>query len=166
MNRSSGTRMTKNEIRIIGSAALIAVALVSWRFAPRSARLLPLDARKLAPQTAAVEMPSPSSANGPVRQIPPAAAQSSSAESPPVRPAANPESLDQRTLVGTKWERDGSRIEFGSDGRLFIGGRERAKWRVEGARIRLYRDATGEEHWLDIVGNKLMWEGQEISRLP
>jgi hypothetical protein len=153
-------------LRFMEVAALIAVALVAWRLVSRSTQLSPVEVGQPAPQTAAVEMPSPSSANGPVPQIPPTAAQSSSAESPPGRPAVNPEALDQRTLVGTKWEREGSRIEFGSDGRLFIGGSERAKWRVEGARIRLYRDATGEEHWLDIVGNKLMWEGQEISRLP
>src|SRR5688572_14605458 len=54
--------------------------------------------------------------------------------------------LNERTLVGTK--------------------RERAQWRVEGSRVRLYRDRTGEEHWLDIVGNKLMWKGQEIGRVP
>jgi len=74
--------------------------------------------------------------------------------------------LNERTLVGTKWERDGFGLEFGADGRLLIGGRERAQWRVEGSRVRLYRDRTGEEHWLDIVGNKLMWKGQEIGRVP
>ena len=47
-----------------------------------------------------------------------------------------------------------------------ISGRERAQWRVEGLRVRLYRDTTGEEHWLDIVGNKLLWNGQEIGRVP
>ena len=78
----------------------------------------------------------------------------------------DPSALNERTLVGTKWERDGFGLEFGADGKLVIGGRERAKWRIEGSRIHLYRDTTGEEHWLDIVGNKLMWEGQEIGRVP
>ena len=78
----------------------------------------------------------------------------------------DPSALNERTLVGTKWERDGFGLEFGADGKLVIGGRERAKWRVEGSRIHLYRDTTGEEHWLDIAGNKLMWEGQEIGRVP
>ena len=78
----------------------------------------------------------------------------------------HPSALNERTLVGTKWERDGFGLEFGADGKLVIGGRERAKWCVEGSRIHLYRDTTGEEHWLDIVGNKLMWEGQEIGRVP
>ena len=73
--------------------------------------------------------------------------------------------LNEQTLVGTTWERDGFKIEFGSDGKLLIGGRERAKWRVEGSRVRLYRDTTGEEHWLDIVDNKLTWKDQEISRV-
>jgi hypothetical protein len=73
--------------------------------------------------------------------------------------------LDERALVGTKWEREGFSLEFGADGRLLIGGRERARWRVEGSRVQLHRDATGEEHWLDIVGQKLLWEGQEIGRV-
>ena len=50
-------------------------------------------------------------------------------------------------------------------GKLLIAGSERAKWSVQGVRIRLYRDTTGEEHWLDIVGNKLMWEGREVGRV-
>jgi len=75
-------------------------------------------------------------------------------------------SLNERTLIGTKWERDGFGFEFGPGGKLLIGGRERATWRVEGRRVRLYRDTTGEEHWLDIVGARLMWQGREIGRIP
>lgn len=71
--------------------------------------------------------------------------------------------LNEHTLVGTKWGHDGFNLEFGADGKLFIGGQERAQWQVQGSRIRLYRDDTGEEHWLDIVSNQLMWEGQELS---
>ena len=80
------------------------------------------------------------------------------------RGEANP--LTERALVGTKWERDGFGLEFGANGNLLVGGRERAKWSVAGQRVRLYRDSTGEEHWLDIVGNKLLWNGQEIGRVP
>ena len=87
-------------------------------------------------------------------------------ESRAAEAAAESKPLDQTTLVGTKWEREGFGFEFGAGGKLFIGGRERAQWRVEGSRIRLYRDATGEEHWLDIVGDKLVWEGREIARRP
>ena len=32
---------------------------------------------------------------------------------------ADPEELNQRALVGTKWEREGARIEFGSEGGCF-----------------------------------------------
>jgi hypothetical protein len=95
----------------------------------------------------------------------PAPTPSSSAERLAARPVPDANPLNERTLIGTKWEREGFGFEFGPDGKLLIGGRERAKWRVEGGRIRLYRDTTGEEHWLDIVGNKLMWEGQEIGRV-
>jgi|SRR5436190_22105578 len=91
--------------------------------------------------------------------------QSKSTESQPTERRDAPASLTERTLVGTKWEREGFGLEFGAAGKLLIGGRERANWSVEGQRVRLYRDTTGEEHWLDIVGNKLMWGGQEIGRV-
>ena len=92
--------------------------------------------------------------------------QSKSTGSQPTERRDDPTSLTERTLVGTKWEREGLGLEFGAAGKLLIGGRERANWSVEGRRVRLYRDMTGEEHWLDIVGNKLMWEGKEIGRVP
>ena len=78
----------------------------------------------------------------------------------------DPNVLTEQSLVGTTWERDGFRVEFGAAGKLLIGGRERAKWHVEGHRVRLYREETGEEHWLDIAGNRLLWNGQELARTP
>ena len=95
----------------------------------------------------------------------PSASTPTNSGQPPASPTAEP-TLNERTLVGTKWEREGFGIEFGADGKLLIGGRERARWRVEGSRIRLYRETTGEEHWLDIVGDRLLWEGKEIGRVP
>ena len=92
--------------------------------------------------------------------------QSNAAESLPTERRVAPTVVTEQTLVGTKWEREGIGLEFGAAGKLLIGGRQRANWSVEGQRVRLYRETTGEEHWLEIVGNKLMWEGQEIGRVP
>ena len=90
--------------------------------------------------------------------------QPQSAVAPPA--VLKPIALNEQTLAGTKWGQGAFSLEFGHNGKLLMGGREHAQWQVQGSRIRLYRGATGEEHWLDIVGDKLMWEGQEISRVP
>jgi len=85
----------------------------------------------------------------------------------PVRPPPElkqAEALNEGTLVGTRWQKDGVALEFGAEGRLLMGGRQRARWSVVGQRVRLYRDTTEEEHWLDIVGKSLFWQGQEIGR--
>src|SRR5437588_5950754 len=156
--------------KLISSAVLTAIALATWRFVSPPTEAPLLEARKPPPDRAAApaprfETPEPAASLAPFppAQESPAPTQSSFAES---RSVVDPSALNERTLVGTKWERDGFGLEFGADGKLVIGGRERAKWPVEGSRIHLYRDTTGEEHWLDIVGNKLMWEGQEIGRVP
>jgi len=156
--------------KLISSAVLTAIALATWRFVSPPTEAPLLEARKPPPDRAAApaprfETPEPAASLAPFppAQESPAPTQSSFAES---RSVVDPSALNERTLVGTKWERDGFGLEFGADGKLVIGGRERAKWRVEGSRIHLYRDTTGEEHWLDIAGNKLMWEGQEIGRVP
>jgi len=158
--------------KLAGVVVLAAAALATWRFLSSPAEAPRVDAVQRASEPAAaapslVETPEPAAGPHPLppAKEEPAPKQSGSAESPPAALVAEPNTLDERTLVGTKWERDGFGIEFGADGNLLIGGRQRAKWRVEGSRIRLYRDTTGEEHWLDIVGIKLMWEGQEIGRV-
>lgn len=151
---------------LVSSGALAAVALVLWKFvsAPGEAPTRnSLDADLPAMQT-----PQPAVAPDTVPRVPAPAAlkETNSAESHPAGNVTNAGALNEYTLIGTKWERDGFGLEFGLEGKLFIGGRERAQWQIIGSRIRLYRDTTGEEHWLDIVGDKLTWEGQEIGRVP
>lgn len=159
--------------KLISCVALAAVALAAWKFASRPAEPPPVEGTQLASGPASrrpppVGRPEPFAAQDPIPPLPTGldGTRTNPAASRPAEPVANPNALNERTLVGTKWEREGFGFEFGADGKLMIGGRERAKWRVEGQRIRLYHDTTGEEHWLDIVGNKLMWEGQEIGRVP
>ena len=145
---------------------LAAVVLVVWQCRPPhpSARLE--ESPPPAAESASAREPSVEAAAtnaAPAVQAQSAAGQIQSAEpQPAVRDSG---ALNERTLVGTKWARDGFGLEFGGNGKLLIGGRERAQWSVKGSRLRLYRDTTGEEHWLDIVGGKLIWEGKEISRV-
>ena len=128
--------------KFINSVVLVTFVLVAWIFTRPPAEAPPMPSQ-------------------------PPASRAASTSRPPVEPPkrAAPEGLNERTLIGTKWERERFAIEFGADGKLLIGGRKRAQWQVEGPRIRLYHDTTGEEHWLDIVSNRLMWEGQEIGRV-
>ena len=137
--------------KLIGTLVLVALALAAWRSMGPRADVPPVEASTPAPNS-----------------LPPA--REKRAQAPGISPAlpsvVTPEALNERTLVGTKWERDGFSIEFGADGKLLIVGRPRAQWRVEGSRVLLYRDTTGEEHWLDVVGDKLLWAGQEIGRVP
>jgi hypothetical protein len=140
------------KVKLIGAVALAAVGLAFlWKFMSEPAGL-------------------PQSSTEPVAVSPPrVGARENSPDAAlrsPSKSVVEPTALNERTLVGTKWEREGFGLEFSADGKLLIGGRERARWRVEGSRIRLYRDTTGEEHWLDIVGDKLMWKGKEIARVP
>ena len=158
--------------KLTGIVALSALALAAWRFLSSTPQAPRVDASHQAPRPAGasrlpVKTPGFATARHPVPPVreKPVPRQNGETESQPVEPIAQPEALNERALVGTEWEREGFSLEFGADGKLFIGGRERAKWSVEGQRVRLYRDTTGEEHWLDIVGDKLMWDGQEISRV-
>lgn len=81
-------------------------------------------------------------------------------ETPPPRPDV----INEQTLVDTTWGRGGFEIEFGPDGALRIGGRDRARWQIIGDRIHLYSETTDEEHWLEIDGNRITWQGQDIAR--
>jgi hypothetical protein len=156
--------------KLIGGVVLAAVALATWKFMTPRVELSFVGTPQPVPGAATtapppVKTPKSVAAPAPVPTRQEGLLQSNLAASQLTERRDDPNSLTERTLVGTKWEREGFGLEFGAAGKLLIGGRERANWRVEGQRVRLYRDTTGEEHWLDIVGNKLMWEGQEIGRV-
>jgi hypothetical protein len=156
--------------KLISSVVLAVITLATWRFMSPPAEEFQASTSEAVPEPAN-DAPPPaktSMASAAAYPAPPADAgfpQNSLAVEPAKR-RDDSNALTERTLVGTKWEREGFGLEFGAAGKLLIGGRERAKWRVEGQRVRLYRDTTGEEHWLDIVGDRLVWNGQEIGRVP
>ena len=158
--------------RFIIAVVFGAMVLLTWRFTSRPVAVQSVQARPTASPPDKNRQPPDgnsdvSNLHGPVAPLTVigAPSRSGSASSQSDKPTDDREALNERTLVGTKWEREGFGIEFGADGKLLIAGRERAKWQIAGGRIRLYRDATGEEHWLDIVGNTLKWEGREIGRV-
>ncbi|MCX5772082.1 MAG: hypothetical protein NTZ09_17665 [Candidatus Hydrogenedentes bacterium] len=128
-----------------------------------------------APVTPIVEAPAPVEAPTAAVEEPPAApAPEQPAEAAPAEPPKEP--LNARTLAGTKWKPDfptdpnqgmmqGKKleIEFAPDGTWRINDQVRAKWAVEGKRVKIFDD-KGEVHYLDIVGDKLMFGGEEIQR--
>lgn len=69
------------------------------------------------------------------------------------------------TLTGCKYTeqfQQGDLVtEFAPNGEWKVNGKVRAKWTIEGGRVKMYDD-KGETHYLDIADNKLMLEGQEI----
>jgi len=89
-------------------------------------------------------------------------------------PAASPEppkpgqddpfggkAITAETLAGCTYTQGRLEIEFAPNGIWKVNGNPRAKWRIEGGRVRMYDD-KGEEHFLDIAGNKLLFNGEEI----
>lgn len=83
------------------------------------------------------------------------------------------EPLNARTLAGSKWKPALTEsmknsnfkieIEFAPDGTWRVNNNIRAKWKVEGNRVKIFDD-KGEVHYVDIVGDKLMFNGEEIQR--
>ena len=155
--------------KLIGSVVLAAIALATWRFLSGSDEVSLVNTPQPVAKSAAINRPQatiPETVAGSVSPLQKESLQSSSAAALPAERRDGSNTLTERTLVGTKWAREGFGLEFAVAGKLLIGGRERAQWSVEGQRVRLYRETTGEEHWLDIVGDKLLWNGQEIGRVP
>ncbi|HUW59752.1 MAG TPA: hypothetical protein VMZ06_02000 [Candidatus Bathyarchaeia archaeon] len=132
---------------------------------------LPAPAPEPAPVTPIVEPPAPVEEPAAAVEEPPAPEQP--AEVAPAEPPKEP--LNARTLAGTKWKPDFPannqsmmqnvkvEVEFAPDGTWRVNDQIRAKWIVEGKRVKIFDD-KGEVHYLDIEGDKLMFEGKEIQR--
>lgn len=63
-----------------------------------------------------------------------------------------------QNLQGTPLE-----IEYAPNGVWKVNGNARAQWTIEGNRVKVYKDGTDEVHYIDIVGNKLVYEGKEVA---
>lgn len=87
------------------------------------------------------------------------------APEPAAQEPAKPSKWNAETLGGTKWKAKDPKtpdFEFTRDGKWKVKDRVASKWSFEGNRIRLYDD-KGEEHFIDVVGDKLMFGGEEIA---
>ena len=82
----------------------------------------------------------------------------------PLEMPPQPATLTADTLAGTRWKHDLVDVRFLSDGRWEMNGRICAKWEVEGNRVRIFDD-KGEEHFVDIQGDSLVFNGQKIARV-
>lgn len=73
--------------------------------------------------------------------------------------------ITEQSLTGAKYEVDKVVMEFAADKKWTVNGEAKAMWAIEGNRVKIYDD-KGEEHFLDIKGDKLSFEGQpvELSR--
>lgn len=72
--------------------------------------------------------------------------------------------LTAETLKDTRWKEGAVDVVFMADGRWQMNGRICAKWEVIGDRVRIFDD-KGEEHFVDIVGNSIAFNGKEIGRV-
>jgi hypothetical protein len=149
----------KKLILVVVFAGVI-VAMVYLRGALNSPAALVPPPSKAAPATVPqAETPAPA----------PVAGQPDPAEQSPVAPqaAAAPAAdvpITAETLRNTTWEKGDFRVDLAADGSVYFGGIKRAKWMVEGDRVKLYNDNSDEVHYFDIKGSKLFWEGEEIGK--
>ncbi|MBX7258063.1 MAG: hypothetical protein K1Y02_17005 [Candidatus Hydrogenedentes bacterium] len=93
----------------------------------------------------------------------PTKAEDRAAQSSPAPQAAAETPLTAETLAGTRWQDDKIDIAFLPDGRWQMNGRICAKWEVNGDKVRIFDD-KGEEHFVDIVGSSLAFNGKKIGR--
>ncbi len=53
-------------------------------------------------------------------------------------------------------------IEFGANGEWKMNGNVRAQWTIEGDRVKIYKEGTDEIHYVDIINNKLVHNGEVL----
>src|SRR5262249_49190584 len=118
--------------RLLSTGAFVAFGLATWLtwFHAKGPLLQPSALPQTQPETEPAVAIRPPAETSDVAAPPPR--QRNLPEPQAAQPIANPSELNEHTLPGTKWERDGFGLEFGAGGKLLISGRERAKWRVEG----------------------------------
>lgn len=78
--------------------------------------------------------------------------------------------ITEKTLAGCKQvQRIGEHelvYEFAPDGVWKVNNTARAQWMIEGDRVKIYKDGSDEVHYLDIIDNKLVYNGKvlEVTR--
>lgn len=55
-------------------------------------------------------------------------------------------------------------IEYAPNGEWLVNGNKRAQWTIVGNQVKIYRDDMPDEvHYIDIVNNKLVYNGKELN---
>lgn len=54
-------------------------------------------------------------------------------------------------------------IEFAPNGEWKMNGNVRAKWTIEGDKVKVYKDGSDEVHYIDIMNNKLVYNGKVVA---
>ncbi len=167
--------MSKNTY--IGLIFVIVVALVGvavWQILGSGAEVK--EAQKEAPDSVTEAAPAQPEEPALVVEEPAVVAAKEPEEAPAEPgPAVAPEAVEEvstegapkltaETLSGTSWKQDNIAVKFHSDGQWEMNGRVCAKWEVQGSRVRIY-DGQGEEHFVDIAGDTLEFEGKKIGRV-
>ncbi|MFA6241588.1 MAG: hypothetical protein WC655_11690 [Candidatus Hydrogenedentales bacterium] len=146
------------------------LGVVAWQFWPGSKQPAPVT------QPPVVEEPAPQPPPAaPVPEPePPQAEVAAPQETPPpvIEEAAKPDPFGGKpitveTLTGCKEiqqiKEASITIEYARNGEWKVNGNVRAKWTIEGDKVKIYKDGTDEVHYIDIVNNKLVYNGKEIA---
>lgn len=155
---------SKTVVSALVCLLLVAISVAFWKMAPFGTEE-PVEpgtpARILPPASSASSAKPPTPVPGP--QTPPELGADTPTAADPPEDLLQPELLTAETLAGTTWEDGMVIVNFLPDGRWKMNERICAKWEVEGSRVRIYDD-KGEEHFVDIVGDNLEFEGKTIAR--
>ncbi|MDX9973948.1 MAG: hypothetical protein RBU21_13270 [FCB group bacterium] len=154
--------MSRNSLVVAIVVAICVIGIAAWWTGLPSAPEPPVPVAKAAVKPAPPAPPAPKPAAEPV--VAEAPAPQAPVEAEPAVPAG-PKILTAETLKGTKWKGDMVDFNFLPDGRWQMGNRICAKWEVEGGRVRVYSE-SGEEHFFDIQGESLAFEGRKLGKLP
>jgi len=168
--------MKRNVWVVLIVAVLLGVlGVVAWQMLLRETQPVP------ASPPPSVSVPTPPKVDAPppvpppvapaVPSTPPAAPEKAVEEPPKEAPAkVDPfggRPITVETLTGCKEVQNLKDaqlvIEYAPDGVWKVNGNPRAKWTIEGNRVKIYKDGTDEVHYIDIVGNKLVYDGKELN---
>jgi hypothetical protein len=155
---------SKTVLSMLVCLILVAISVAFWKMAPFRTEepVEPGAPDRLIPPASLASSAKPAPVVFGPQTTPELGTDTPTATDPP-EDIVQPESLTAETLAGTTWEDGLVIVNFLPDGRWEMNGRICAKWEVEGSRVRIYDD-KGEEHFVDIVANKLAFERKTIAR--
>lgn len=166
MNRTAG-------IALIVIIALGVAGVVAWQMRPGSVQTTPApESPKPEPQPQVQNNVTPPKPVEPPKQAAEEAPKETPKEetaqaAPPAEDPFGGKPITVETLTGCKEvQKMGNatlNFEYAPNGEWKVNGNVRAKWTIEGNKVKIYKDGTDEVHYIDIVGNKLVYNGKEVN---